>query len=91
MAYTHVSRLTTRLRHRRRLRRFGTLEAWLDAHGNCGQLSEGHDSWNAVLDAGGTSITRTVVWPMKVIRDLERAARPPNDKFDGVVISESED
>ena len=86
MAYTHVSRLTTTSSDT-----FDTLEAWLDTHGNCGQLSEGHDSWNAVLDAGGTSITRTVVWPMKAVRDIERSQRPANDKFDGVVISETED
>lgn len=86
MAYTHVSRLTTTSSDT-----FDTVEAWLDAHGSCGQLSEGHDSWNAVLDEGGTSITRTVVWPMKAVRDLERSQRPANDKFDGVVISETED
>ena len=54
MAYTHVSRLTTTSSDT-----FDTLEAWLDAHGSCGQLSEGHTSWSAVLDEGGTSITRT--------------------------------
>jgi len=86
MAYTHVSRLTTTSSDT-----FDTVEAWLDAHGSCGQLSEGYTSWNAVLDAGGTSITRTVVWPMKAVRDLERSQRPANDKFDGVVISETED
>lgn len=86
MAYTHVSRLTTTSSDT-----FDTLEAWLAAHGNCGQLSEGHDSWNAVLDAGGTSITRTVVWPMKAVRGLERSQRPDNPTFDGVVISETED
>ena len=86
MAYTHVSRLTTTSSDT-----FDTLEALLTAHGSCGQNSEGHTSWNAVLDEGGASITRTVVWPMKAVRDLERSQRPASDKFDAVVISESED
>ena len=86
MAYTHVSRLTTTSSDT-----FDTLEAWLDAHGSCGQLSEGHTSWSAVLDEGGTSITRTVVWPAKSQRDFERSQRPDNPAFDGVVISETED
>lgn len=86
MAYTIVHRLRTRSDNT-----FDTLEDWLAAHGNCGQLSEGHDSWNAVLDAGGTSITRTVVWPMKAVRGLERSQRPFNDTFDGDLLSETED
>tara|TARA_B110000459_G_scaffold68310_1_gene76677 strand:- start:582 stop:842 length:261 start_codon:yes stop_codon:yes gene_type:complete len=86
MAYTHVSRLTTTSGSA-----FETLEAWLEAHGNCGQLSEGHTSWNAVLDEGGTSITRTVVWPMKAVRDTERSLRPSSVKFKAIVVSESED
>lgn len=86
MAYTHVSRLTTTSDSA-----FETLEAWLEAHGGCGQYSESIISWSATLDEDGTSITRTVVWPMKAIRDLERAGRPPNDKFNAIVISESED
>ena len=86
MAYTHVSRLTTTSDSA-----FETLEAWLEAHGDCGQSSESIISWSATLDEDGTSITRTVVWPMKAIRDLERSERPDNPKFDGVVISETED
>jgi hypothetical protein len=86
MAYTHVSRLTTTSSDT-----FDTVEAWLTAHGSCGQNSEGHTSWNAVLDEGGASITRTVVWPMKAVREFERSERPDNPTFDGVVISESED
>ena len=86
MAYTHISRLTTTSSDT-----FDTLEAWLTAHGNCGQSSEGHTSWSAVLDEDGTSITRTVVWPAKSQRDFERSQRPASDKFDAVVISESED
>ena len=86
MAYTHISRLDTTSGNT-----FDTLEAWLTAHGDCGQGSEGHTSWNAVLDEGGTSITRTVVWPMKAVRDIERSQRPSSDKFNAIVISESED
>ena len=86
MAYTHVSRLTTTSDSA-----FETLEAWLEAHGECGQYSESIISWSATLDEDGTSITRTAVWPMKAIRDLERAERPPNDKFNAIVISEVED
>jgi hypothetical protein len=86
MAYTHISRLDTTSGNT-----FDTVEAWLTAHGDCGQSSEGHTSWNAVLDEDGTSITRTVVWPLKTVRDGERSQRPDNPTFDGVVISETED
>ena len=86
MAYTHVSRLTTTSDSA-----FETLEAWLEAHGECGQYSESIISWSATLDEDGTSITRTVVWPMKAVRGLERSQRPDNPTFDGVVISETED
>jgi len=86
MAYTHVSRLTTTSSDT-----FDTLEAWLEAHGSCGQHSETVVSWDATLDDGGTSITRTVVWPMQNIRDVERSQRPANDKFTCDVLSETEE
>ena len=86
MAYTHVSRLTTTSDSA-----FETLEAWLEAHGDCGQSSESIISWSATLDEDGTSITRTVVWPMKAVRDTERSLRPSSVKFKAIVVSESED
>ena len=88
MAYTHVSRLTTKSEEV-----FETVEAWIDFHGNIGEYNPLVEDFAADLDEDGRTLIRTMIYANVEDRLLHNASAGESREdrtFTVELVSESE-